>query len=301
MNKLLTSLLLVFLVFSLAVTFPSAHCSSAVNIAGMDKPTSVPPFSSTSPIYLSQSFMAPGDGMNLSTIVLPLSRWYTTFANVTPGVLVVDIYPMIANTPGHPDMSGLPLAEAYTVGASLVATRTQDPFLNFTQNTTDIRWQFFSIPYIFLTPNENYTIVVHNTNFTANAGFAWWANAEYNMVPTTGWAVMYFTATPPGYSSMATIDNMFGFGFELLETQSAFIGSPFDANIFLSLFLSLALGTVGFGMGKGKDSTPAIFLIYTGMVISWLIGWLPAWILASGFAILGIMLAYKFRGVITNR
>jgi len=301
MNKILTSLLLAFLVFSLAANFPLAHCSSAVNIAGMDKPTSLPPASGTEPIYLSQSFKAPGDGMNLSTIVLPLSRWYTLYANTTPGVLVVDIYPMLAGTPGHIDFSGFPLAEAYTVGASLVTERTTDPFMNFTQDISNIRWQVFSITPIFLVPNGDYCIAVHNTNFTANAGFAWWANAEYNMVPYSGWAVMYFTAPPPGYSSMATIDNLYAFGFELLETSSTYIALPFDANIVISLFLSLGLGTIGFGMGKGKDSTPAIFLIYLGLVVSWLFGWLPAWILASSFAVLAIMMAYKFKGVIANR
>lgn len=301
MNKLLTSFLLVFLVFSLAVTFPSAHCSSAVNIAGMDKPTSLPPFSSLNAIYLVQSFRAPGDGMNLSTIVLPLSRWYTLFANTTPGVLVVDIYPMLAGTPGFVDWSGFPLAEAYTIGASLQTAITTDPFLNFSQDISMIRWQVFSIPPIFLQPNGNYCIAVHNTNFTANAGFAWWANAEYNMLGnSSAWANMYWTAAPPGYSSMATIDNMYAFGFELLETNTTFIGLPFDANIFISLFLSLALGSIGFGMGKGKDPTPAIFMIYLGLVISWLFGWLPAWLLASSFAVLAIMLAYKFRGVITS-
>jgi hypothetical protein len=297
-RKAIVSLAMAFLVGSMFLNFPAVHCSSAVNIAGMDKPTSVPPFSSPSTIYLTQSFTAPGDGMNLSTIVLPLTRWYTVNASTSPGILIVDIYPMLVGTPGHADMSGLPLAEAFTIGASLMLKQVTDP-TNFTEDASDIRWQVFTVTPTFLTPLANYTIVVHNVNFTANAGYAWWANAEYNMVPG-GYSLIYYTAPPPGYTALATVDNMFGFGFELIETYNSYVETPFSPTIFLSLFLSLALGSVGFGMGKGKDATPAIFLIYTGLVISWLLGWLPAWMLASSFAVLGIMLAYRFRSVISS-
>jgi hypothetical protein len=145
-------------------------------------------------------------------------------------------------------------------------------------------------------PNTIYCIVGWNENSTMATGFYWWGCMGYNAV-VNGTAWRFRSDDPGNYEAIAEVDNLFACGFELLETGSTWVSTPLDANLFMSLFLSLGLGCVGFGMGKGKDSTPAIFLVEFGIVLSYLLGWLPAWILASSFAILGIMLAYKFRSV----
>jgi len=53
-------------------------------------------------------------------------------------------------------------------------------------------------------------------------------------------------------------------------------------------------------MAKGRDTTPALFLMELGFIMAWYLGWFPAWILVSSMAVLGIFVAFKVKGAIAH-
>jgi hypothetical protein len=70
--------------------------------------------------------------------------------------------------------------------------------------------------------------------------------------------------------------------------------------LFLTMFLVLGLGMVGFGMSKGKEPLAAIFMMEFGIFIAYLLGWAPAWVLAASIGVLAVILAYRFRGALLH-
>ena len=65
----------------------------------------------------------------------------------------------------------------------------------------------------------------------------------------------------------------------------------------LALCFSLMLAAIGHGMTKGRDPTPALFMMIMGFAIFWYMGWMPSWIFVSAIACLAILLAWKLSGV----
>ena len=94
-----------------------------------------------------------------------------------------------------------------------------------------------------------------------------------------------------------TLTAIFSYSDPGLRAVDLAVTPPLEVNLFLSLFISLGLGCVGFGMSKGKDPMTALFLMFVGLFVCYVIGWVPPWVLISSVALLGIILAAKLKGV----
>ncbi|GAH96215.1 unnamed protein product, partial [marine sediment metagenome] len=60
----------------------------------------------------------------------------------------------------------------------------------------------------------------------------------------------------------------------------------------LSIGIILGMGVAGFVMSSKAgihDPTPAIFLMIVGVIFSWWVGWLPAWVLLITVALISIV------------
>lgn len=170
-----------------------------------------------------------------------------------------------------------------------------------------MEWLNMSVIPVTLLAHKTYAMIMYiESLFDTNtlSGVDWWGN---NQTVYTGGHGFLFNTTDETWISYGT---NFSFGFSLnsltaglpgtwqgIEGQEG-TGITGTETMFLGLFLSLGLGAIGFGMGKGKEPLMAVFMIFLGLFISYLLAWLPAWVLAASFAVLGMVLADRFRGVI---
>jgi len=288
------------LLVAMLLAVPLVHATSIVNIAGLDTPVSITDISSPSPNpehWYTQSFTTLGDGLNLTVIALPLTRYTNTAPgnlSYAPGVITVQIRPV--TTYGQINLALFPIISVTTDPGLLV------PVSN---SSLDIYWILINITATQLAPGTTYALCVSAAWAPYNqTGFLWWANGNYGALGNTNYAYFY-DAGSAVFEAMPTEDpdavgNAFAFGFELVEGASPYIGVDVNAQLFLSLFLSLGMGLIGFAMTKGKEPLAAIFMIEFGVFISYMVGWAPAWVLAASIAVLGIMLAYKFRGALSH-
>lgn len=83
-----------------------------------------------------------------------------------------------------------------------------------------------------------------------------------------------------------------------LRIETGYVAPIIDPLIttIISIIGSFMFGAIGFGMSKGKDATPALFLLIMGFAFFYLIGWLPIWIFIFSIVVLAIMLAFKISG-----
>ena len=279
---------------AMLIAAPFVHATSIVNVANMNYPQVLWPFN-VYPRWFTQSFTTLGDGLNLSTIVLPLTVYFIDVYEETElGDITAAIWPV--TTAGMLDPDAYAIVSGTCSGEDIPVTgEGTDP--------DDIYWLPITVTPTHLLAATTYALVVYSEWSAFNeTGYCFWGNDGYGMMGSTNYAYMFNPGTEgfepmPDENETAT-GNEFCFGFELIDGGSAFSGIEADAPLFLSLFLCLGLGVVGFGMTRGKEPLAAIFMMEFGVFISYMMGWMPPWILAASFAVLGIVLAYKFRGAL---
>lgn len=70
---------------------------------------------------------------------------------------------------------------------------------------------------------------------------------------------------------------------------------PSDVSDFLPFMLSLGvisgMAFIGYNLTKTHDPTPAFFMLFCGVYLTWSIDWLPTWIFITTIALLSIMSA----------
>jgi len=234
-----------------------------------------------------------GDSFSLNYVILPLTRppgWHG-IGNISDS-LMISIYPCTAGVPNTTDLA---LTTTYIIASNLVGS------VNTTEN---IHWMqaFFTI--YNLTAGTTYAIVVSYPGAVSPNVFNWWANSNYTSY-TNGTSYHLVGSTWTAYGGG------FQFGFQITSgtwnevnplipwtyVPPTGTGTEFT-NMFLGIFFSLALGCVGFGMSKGKEPMVALAMIYMGLFVSYMVSWIPMWIVVSALAVLGIVFADKFRGVL---
>lgn len=305
-RKLPFFLFLVLTLTLLTVPFlPLAHATDVVNMSGLDVPQELNPVNTAQ--YFSQSFTTLGDGLNLSTIVLPFSKWFYGppsgggSASTPLAVITVSIYPVISA--GEPNYATFPIVQGTTYAVGLTGYNSSGYGENCSVylTETNIQWVQITVNPTILAGSTQYALVVQEAYTTyGQAGLYWWASNTYNALGAGQYC--YQSDGTPSYTNPSNMTSSTGgaFGFELLETSSSYTGITLNAQLFLSLFLCVGMGLIGFGMTKGKEPLAAIFMMEFGALVCYVAGWLPSWILAASFAVLGIMLAYRFRGAISS-
>lgn len=234
-----------------------------------------------------------GDDFSLNYVILPLTRnvgWHD-IGNISDS-LFIGIYP---TTTGVPVTTDVALTSTYIIASNMVGS---------TNTTENIHWMQAYFTIYNLTAGTEYAIVCSYPNAISPNTFNWWANSNYSSY-TNGTSYHLVGSTWTAYSGG------FQFGFQIASgtwndmgplvpwtyVPPSGTGTTFT-NMFMGIFFSLALGCVGFGMSKGKEPMVALAMIYLGLFIAYMVAWIPMWIVISALAVLGIVFADKFRGVI---
>lgn len=292
------------LLVAMLIATPLVHATSIVNTVGMNTPISIVDLSVPTPdpqYWYTQSFTTLGDGLNLTSIVLPLTRFTNTApgnATYAPGAITVEIRAIL---PGSGSYGQFWIGH-FPIVSTVINPGFEIPVSN---DSLDIFWLQINITATLLAPGTPYALCVTEEWAPYNqTGCMWWANANYGSLGNENYAYFY-NANLTGFQAMplsdpAAVGNAFAFGFQLIESTSTFSGVMINAPLFVGFFLCLGMGIIGFGMSKGKEPLAAIFMIEFGVFISYMLTWFPAWILASSIAVLAIILAYRFRGALSH-
>jgi len=230
--------------------------------------------------YHAQTFTVGDAGINVTNIVLPLSKLNNDF---TVGTVIVQIREVDAN--GKPTLTVLGQGTISGDGISKASSNT---------DASQMSWYTINIDKMTLQASTMYALVMQAPEAETSAGIMWWADETYSGYADGACYITFQGNQAVWFTVSGTVD----YGFELWDFPFNQAPGLVDPNMIVGLMFCVGLGAIGFAMGKGKDSTPALFMMIVGFVLFWQIGYLPSWIPIVSIAILSILLASRIKGMV---